>query len=181
LGLTIPVALALTIAMRFLWHEKVGKVIVVLFLGITLLEASKFIYRDYFTSYQMNTTAGSYREQKEVTEWLVDDNKGREFGYYVYTPSTYTYGMDYLLWWETKSRGLKKPENKKLQTTYLILYPPLENDKGAHAYWKNTKVRTQAKVVGEKTFDSGIIVEKLSIEPGEPEVDPTINQNLIFR
>lgn len=181
LGLTIPVALALTIAMQFLWRDKAGKVIVILFLAITLYEAGKIIYRDYATPYQMNTTAGSYKQQKEVSEWLINDSKGSEFGYFVYTPSTFTYGMDYLLWWETKSHGLAKPENKKLQTTYLILYPPLENDKGAHAYWKKTKVRTQAKVISKKTFNSGIIIEKLSIEPGEPEADPTINQNLIFR
>lgn len=181
LGLTVPVALALTIAIQFAWRNKIGKIFVILFLGISLFEAGKIVYRDYFTPYQMNTTAGSYREQKEVTEWLVNDSNGKEFGYYVYTASTYTYGMDYLLWWETRARGLAKPENRKLPTTYLILYPPLENDEGAHAFWKRTKVRTQSEVVGKKTFDSGIIVEKLSVKPGEPDIDPTLNQNLIFR
>lgn len=181
LGLTIPVALAVVFMVKHIWKEKVGRMIVVAFIFLTLFEAGKLLYSHYLMPYKENETAGSYKNQKEISEWIIRDSKGTEFGYFTYTPSTYTYGMDYLLWWETKSMDLKKPENKKLPMTYLILYPPLENDAGAHTFWKKTKVRTNAKVVSKKTFDSGIIVEKLSVGPNEPEVDPTLNQNLIFR
>lgn len=181
LGLTIPVAMAMTIALKQLWKNKVGKILVVLFVGITIIETGRILYQQYLIPYKTNTTSGSYVQQKKVTEWIMQDSKGEKFGYFVYTPSTFTYGMDYLLWWESKLRGLEKPESKKYATTYLILYPPLDNDQGAHAFWKKTKVRTNAKVIARQKFESGIIVEKLAVPAGEPEADPTLNQNLIFR
>lgn len=181
LGLTIPAALAMTIALKHLWRHQVAKILVVLFIGLTVIDAGRILYLNYLTPYKHDTSSGSYIQQKKVTEWIMQDSRGEKFGYFVYTPSTFTYGMDYLLWWESKSRNLEKPESKKYPTTYLILYPPLENDQGAHAFWKKTKVRTQAKVVDRKKFESGIIVEKLSMLQGEPEADPTLNQNLIFR
>lgn len=139
------------------------------------------IYHQYFIPYEMNKTAGSYLNQKEVAEWIIEDSDGEDFGYFVYMSSTYTYPMDYLLWWETKSRGLNTPVSEKKETTYLIMYPPLQDDDGAHDFWKETKVRTEAEVVERKEFIGGIMVEKLSVDPDEEPADPTYHQNLIFR
>ena len=181
LGLTIPVALAFALISRHLWQHIIGKIVFVLFVAVTLFEASTMIYTNYFTPYEMNTTAGSYQNQKEVAEWILNDSNKEQFGYFVYTPSTYTYGMDYLLWWEAKIHGQAKPESVKHKLTYLILYPTLENDLGAHTFWKRTKVRTNAKVMEKKQFEGGIIVEKLSVDPKEAPADATYQQNLIFR
>lgn len=181
LGLTIPVALALTVIGKHLWSTVSGKMLIAFFVSITVIVAGQQIMKEYVTPYHDNQTSGSYKNQKAVAEWIMQDSNGKAFGYFVYSPSTFTYGMDYLLWWETKSKGLPKPESKKLPTTYLILYPPLANDHGAHAFWKKTKIRTNARVLAKKTFKGEIIVEKLAIGANEPEADPTYNQNLIFR
>lgn len=180
-GLTIPVALALTVIIKNLWSNSIGKALAILFFSITLITAGQMIYKNYFTPYTMDMTSGSYQNQKKVTEWIYNDSKAQSFGYFVYTPSTYTYTMDYLLWWESKLQGKAKPESNKLPITYLILYPTLANDLGAHAFWKKTKVRTEGKVLQRKVFEGDIVVEKLAIDPKEPPADPTYNQELIFR
>jgi hypothetical protein len=177
LGLTIPVCLAMLFLFKFLWKMNYGKVVLLLFFFVTLLQAVTLIAKPYVH----DETSGSYSNQKAVAEWITNDSKGQNFGYFVYGPSTYTYGMDYLLWWEAKSQGKVKPESKKNPVTYLILYPALEHDGGAHSFWKNHKIRTKAKIIGKREFKCGIIVEKLQIGPGELPVDPTYYQNLIFR
>jgi 4-amino-4-deoxy-L-arabinose transferase-like glycosyltransferase len=177
LGLSIPIALAMAFVFKTLWSNNVGKVLLILFLCVTLFETGKLLIKPY----EQDTTSGSYKNQKEVADWIINDSKGKKVGYFVYGSSTYTYGMDYLLWWAAKSFDTTKPESKKLPTTYLILYPALENDDGAHAFWKKHKVRTTAKAIGRKKFETGIIVEKLQIDPNEQPEDPTYHQNLIFR
>lgn len=181
LGLSIPVTLAFAVALHKLWPQKVGRVLVILFIAFTVFEAGKIIVGDYFRPYTFNNTSGTYRNQKQVADWIFEDSRGKPFGYYVYTPSTYTYGMDYLLWWDSKVLGQTKPESEKLPTTYLILYPTLDNDKGAHTFWKKAKIKTSAEVVARKQFEGGIIVEKLKVSPTEPPADPTYHQDLIFR
>ncbi len=181
LGLTVPVALAAVLIFRYLWRTRVGKVLVILFLGLTILETGKLLYSNYLLPYQQNMTSGSYQNQQVVARWIMNDSKGKPFGYFVYTPSTFTYGMDYLLWWEAKQAAMATPTSTKKETTYLILYPPLENDKGAHAFWKKYKIKTAGKVITRKEFTGGIIVEKLAIDPKEEPADPTYNQELLFR
>jgi hypothetical protein len=61
------------------------------------------------------------------------------------------------------------------------MYPHLENDLGAYAYWKKNMLHTNGKVLLTKTFTGGIIVEKLQIDTKEPAVNPNYYQNLIFR
>ena len=177
LGITVPVAIGLSVISTTVWKEIYGKVLVILFVSITLWIAGTKI----FTPYHPDKTAGSYLNQKYVVDWILHDTHGEKVGYFVYTPETFTYGMDYLLWWKSKQLHTMQPVSEKLPVTYLILYPAPTGDEGAHAFWKKTKVRTNASVIERKQFPSGITVEKVSIKPDEPPVDPTYFQNLIFR
>ncbi len=176
-GLTVPIAMAITYLVHTLRKHTIIKLLIVLFVSVTLFEAGISIA----TPHKQNTTSGSYKNQQDVAEWIIKDSGGKEFGYYVYTAETYTYGMDYLMSWKAKKYNFPKPESKKLPTTYLILYPTLEGDAGAHAFWKKHKIKTTAAVSLKKEFSGGIIVEKLSIKPGEEPSDPSYHQNLIFR
>jgi hypothetical protein len=181
LGLSIPISFALLFVIRSLWKKTYAKVLLLIFFSVTLFETGKLLANDYFVSYKQDQTSGSYQNQLETAEWIVKDSKGRKFGYYVYTPATYTYGMDYLMWWESKKYNITKPESQKIPLTYLILYPTLEGDPGGHIYWKTHKINTTAKVISKKEFKGGIIVEKLEIKPGEKAADSSYYQNLIFR
>lgn len=180
LGLTIPVVFAFCLIVKFVNKEIFGKVLVGTFIILSVYYAFLQIGNLYFKSYQRNQTSGSYLNQKEVVDWIFKDSKGEKFGYFVYTPETFTYGMDYLMQWVGKNNGYI-PQSEKIRTTYLILYPYLDNDKGAYDFWKKNRIRTQAKIVEKKTLNGGIIVERLEISKSEPEVDPNYYQNLIFR
>jgi hypothetical protein len=177
LGVTVPIGLAVSIICVKIWNQQFGKILVILFIGLNLFYASTIITAPY----QQNLTSGSYINQKQVSEWILQDSKGKKVGYFVYTPETFTYGMDYLLWWESKNKGVVQPVSQKLPISYLILYPRLAGDDGAYTFWKKMKLKTSAQVIEKKMFPGGITVEKLAIKPGEKPVDPTYYQNLIFR
>ena len=180
-GLLIPVTFAFGIAMREVWKNVFGKALVVLFFLVTILNVSVSLHNQYLVRYQVNVTAGSYKSQQAVVEWICKNSGSGRFGYFVYTPEIFTDGMDYLFYWYGKRNPTTIFENKKDLTTYLILYPHLANDNGAYAFWKKNVLHTQGKIVETKIFTSGITVEKLSIQNPEPPVDPNYYQGLIFR
>ncbi len=180
LGLTIPVAFGFALLMQQISSKKVGLVLVVLFFVVTSLPILESLKQQYAIPFSPNQTAGSYQVQKSIVAWIIKDSKGSNFGYFVYTPETFTYGMDYLFWWLGKSSGYM-PESKKLPTTYLVMYPPLAGDANAHEYWKTHVLHTTGTVMLRKVFPGNIIVEKLVIPVNDPQVDPNYYQNLIFR
>jgi len=181
LGLLIPVALAFYLAIITVWENIVGKILVSLFFIITFLNVFTFIQNQYFQKYQLNNSSGSYLNQKAVVDWIFKDAGSGKFGYFVYTPETFTHGMDYLISWEAKSNPGKIPSTNKELTTYLILYPHMARDEGAYTFWKKNVIRTQGQVILQKKFKGGITVEKLLIEKFEPAVDPNYYQGLLFR
>lgn len=180
-GLIIPIILAFYIAIITIWSYPLGKAVVIFYFVVSFFIAFSYIQNQYFKEYLQNSTSGSYLNQKMVVEWIYDDAKSGKFGYFVYTPETYTHGMNYLIDWENKNHDGVVLENHKEKITYLILYPKLANDHGAHDFWKKYVIKTDSRVLERKTFPGGIIVEKLQIDPNEPPVDPNYHQGLIFR
>ena len=150
------------------------------FVLLLLIGSFQLLYSQYSLAYR-NTTAGSYKNQKAVVDWIFKDADGKKFGYFVYTPEIFTSGMDYLFWWEGTEIYNNPPVNAKQEITYLVMYPPLQYDVGAHEYWKKNVIRTRGKVVRTKSFTGKIIVQKLQIPPDDPAPDPNYYQNLIFR
>lgn len=181
LGLLIPVALAFYLAIATVWKSVFGKALVILFFAFTFLNVSVFLQSQYLQKYQLLNSAGSYKNQKAVVEWIYKDAGVGNFGYFVYTPEVYTHGTDYLISWYGKNNSKTILETKKDKATYLILYPHMANDNGAYDFWKKNVLRTQGKVILSKVFYGGITVQKLLIENPEPPVDPNYYQGLIFR
>ena len=180
-GLLIPVILAFYLALTLVWENTLGKVLVVLFFGLTLFNFGLYIGNQYLGKYQENTSSGSYKNQKTVVEWLYKDAGKGKFGYFVYTPETYTHGMDYLIWYYGKKNPNTFFESQKDSITYLILYPHTSNDEGAYDFWKKNVVRTSGKILETKEFTGGITVQKILIGDKESPVDPNYYQGLIFR
>ncbi len=181
LGLLVPVVLAFYLALQAIWKNSLGKILTTLFFVIAFFNVSNFIQSQYFQKYQPNDTAGSYKNQLAVVEWIYRDAGKGKFGYFVYTPEIYTHGMDYLISWEAKNYPDEIFTTNKERTTYLILYPHLANDEGAYDFWKKNTLKTTGKLILTKTFNGGITVEKLLIDKNEPEVDQNYYQGLIFR
>jgi 4-amino-4-deoxy-L-arabinose transferase-like glycosyltransferase len=178
LGLTIPMAFMVGLSVKNIWRYQLGKVLVITFIGVNSILAIQYLIPQY-TAYSPNQTGGAYKNQVEIVDWIFEDSKGKEFGYFVYDPTTYTYGMNYLMEWKGEKTGYV-PKSQKLPTTYLIMGKPLDNDNGAHAFWKKNVIKTTGRVVTRKEFKGGVVVEKLSVGKEEPE-DPNYHQNLIFR
>ncbi len=180
LGLIIPIALFVGIGSTMLWKEKVGKLLIGVFLLLQIGLALSMSVPQYLTDYK-NTTPGSYKNQKAVVDWIFKDANGKKFGYFVYTPEVFTVGMDYLFWWEGTKIYHNPTDDIKEKITYLVLYPPLEGDNEAHTFWKKSAIRTKGIILQTKLFPGRIIVEKLDIPSDDPDPDPNYYQNLIFR
>lgn len=181
LGLSVPSVLFVTLALYSLKDTLIGKMSLIIVIGLLVAFSVNTVAMHYMNPYVPNGTAGSYRSQKEAVDWVFADAQGKPFGYFVYSPDTFTYGMDYLFWWiGTKQYGVN-PESKKLQPTYLILYPANLGDTHASVFWKEHVLHTKGKVIAKKTFESGISVEKIIPAADEPPVAETYHQNLIFR
>lgn len=178
LGLTIPIVLFFALCVKNIKHTIWGKLFIFLFMLINFCLV--FNHLSMFNKYQQNLTAGSFRNQENVVNWIISDSKENKFGYFVYTPETFTYGMDYLMWYKTKNLG-GTAESKKLSTSYLIMYPPLEGDSSAHLFWKENIIKTKTKSINTKIFPGNIIVEKVDLSKDTEEVDQNYFQNLIFR
>jgi hypothetical protein len=181
LGLLIPIAIVFYIATMKIWENVLGKILVITFFILTFLNVFSYLQSQYLKDYLRNNSSGSYLNQKSVIDWIYKDAGKGTFGYFVYTPEVYTHGTDYLISWYGKKYPQTRFENKKDTITYLILAPHLTNDEGAYAFWKKNTIRTNAKVVLTKTFNGNITVQKLSIDSGEPDVDPNYYQGLMFR
>lgn len=173
----------LALSIQRIFTKGIGyKILVVVFLILAISPAIAWIKDNYFNPVEyIPSSDGSYRNQLEVARWVLEDTGNKEYGYFVYSPGILTYNMDYLLWWLSAKENRIAPSNKKHPTTYLILSPHPENDKGAYEYWKKNVVRTKGKVMTMKKFTSGILVEKLAIPSDDPAPDPNYYQNLIFR
>jgi hypothetical protein len=181
LGLLVPVAIAFYLAIAEVWKKVLGKVLVAIFFTLTLFYVASFLQSQYLAKYQTDSSSGSYKNQLAIVGWLYRDARSGRFGYFVYSPSVYTQGPDYLISWYGKNQPATTFESEKDRTTYLILYPHLANDNGAYDFWKKNVLRTNGKVILTKTFYGGITVEKLLIDKPEPPVDPNYYQGLIFR
>lgn len=181
LGLTIPVVFLFSLLISHVRKGAVGRGFVFVFMLTTFVLVATIIKSQYIPAYHADVSAGSYRNQKAVVDWIFQDANGQPIGYFVYTPETFTHGMDYLFWYDGKLHNMATPKNEKLPLTYLVLYPPLQNDRGAHEFWKKNTINTTGKVLTRKVFTGGIIVEKVAVTVGEGPVAPTYHQELIFR
>ncbi len=181
LGLTVPVAVIFYLSLTTIWKSTFGKIMTGLFFAIVTFYLFNNLSILYFQEYPESKSAGSYKNQKDVVDWIYKDRRNGELGYFVYTPETYTHGMDYLISQMGKKYPKIKAKNTKQEITYLILYPHLADDQKAHDFWKKNVVRTNGKVIYSKVFRGNIKVEKLLIENKEPSADPNYYQGLIFR
>lgn len=180
-GLLAPVTIGFSLLLYKIWENKIGKVLVIIFFIETFSFIGINIFNAYSSPYIDNPTAGSLLNQESVVNWVYQDAKGKPFSYFIYSPDTYTYNIDYLMWWKGISTYHYQSLQAKSENTYLIMYKPLTNDRNAHNFWIKNEIHTNAPVIETKIFTGDITVEKLHITQKEQPVDPNYYQGLIFR
>jgi hypothetical protein len=181
-AVSISSIMLFALAMKKITQYQVGKFFVVITLIIIAFPAVRSVYGIYIEDkYPSVEALGSYKNQLSVAEWVFGDAGREKYGYLVYTPQILTYNMDYLMWWEGKVKGYSNYSAGKLETTYLIMYPPDKGDRNAHDFWKKNIIKTNGKVLQSKKFNSGIIVQKIRVSDTEPSVDPNYFHGILFR
>ena len=177
LGLSIPIAFAFAISLNKVLQHKKLMLLPALFIILSLTFAGQNIKAPY----GKNLSSGSYQRQIEVVEYIFKDAKDEKLTYFVYTPHTYTYSMDYLFEYLGEKKYGYIPQSNKSESTYLILYPQLSGDEGAHIFWKENVINTQSSPSASIEFESGIVVEKIDLSSDTENLDPNYHQDLIFR
>ena len=177
----IPVVTSFIFAlsMKTISENIIGKIIVILTVILMTNPAINQLKYSYLAStYERSTSDGSYLNQLEVVDYIFTSDKSKSFGYFVYSPQIFTYGMDYLMWWRGKYLYGYEPVSQKSDTFYLIMYPPLIGDEGAHEFWQKNVLRTTSEVSGRKEFRGKIILEKRVKSEEEPPVDTNYYMNI---
>lgn len=181
IGLTIPAIFLFVLAIQINLQTQIGKIFIFLFFLITFFSIGNTLTQLYGRPYIPNQTSGSYKNQLHIVDWIFQDAQGKKIGYFVYTPETFTYGLDYLFWWRGTKQHKHIPTSQKVEQTYLLLSPPLQNDVHAHQFWKDNVIHVQGKIQKQKNFPGGVIVEKYKPIKNETPEEAHYHQNLIFR
>lgn len=126
----------------------------------------------------------SWTSLKKIAQTVIEKQKGKEFGYFVYSPDAYAYQQRYAMLYSFKAAHIKAFEYGKKSTTYVIASPPPENNPYmGHQWWIENKANIKAKPVEVKSFTSGYILQKFELSLDEQKIphDPNIELGLNFR
>lgn len=180
-SLIISAALLVAIALSELTNFRQGKPVLLILL-IAILIPSALYLSDKYPDLKKPAIEddSSYRLQLKVVEDIFSDAGNNKFGYFQYSSSTFTYSMDYLMWWLDVNYPANAT-NQKERITYLIMFKELSGDRKAHEFWKSNVVKISSQPTSRNQYKEGIVVEKYLLSDNEPLADPSYYQNLIFR
>lgn len=129
-------------------------------------------------------SANSWVGLTNVASKVVNIQKDKEFGYYVFSPDAYAYQERYSMLYNFKALNARAFEYTKKPVTYIIAAPPPSNDPYmTYVWWRINKVRIAAKPVQTVKFPNGFTVEKYILNEEERKIvhDKTIELGLHFR
>lgn len=141
----------------------------------------------YILSHQqsfMGKSSDSWISLKTVAQYVINEQKGKEFGYFVYSPDSFAYQQRYAMIYSFRNAGSKDFEYIKKPNTYVIASPPPgDNPYMKEDWWIKNEARISVLPVHKKYLPGGYIVEKFNLSSDEQEVahDPNIELGLHFR
>jgi len=110
----------------------------------------------------------SWKSLSNIAKEIVDMQKNREFGYFVYAPDAFGYQPRYAMIYNFKAAHAKAFEYVKKSTTYIIAAPPpADNPYMSYIWWRKIQVKILSEPVETKKFPSGFTIEKFNLSPGE--------------
>lgn len=126
----------------------------------------------------------SWTALKNVANSVADAEKGREFGYFVFSPDSYAYQQRYAMIYAFKAVNAKAFEYLKKPITYVIASPPPTNDPYmTYVWWVKNQVNISSSPSATKKFPGGYTTEKFNLSKEEQKVsfDNNIKLDISFR
>jgi hypothetical protein len=122
----------------------------------------------------------TWKVNEEAAKWVMDRAKG-EFGYYIYTPDLYGYGLGYALDFLDKANLGKRDE--KLEKTFLIMDPNVKENINGRENWKSGEVKIDRKADDQIELENGVRVEEFNLSESEMKVEsnPFLIKDVFFR
>jgi hypothetical protein len=138
----------------------------------------------YLKSSFMGKHPDSWISLSSVAKSVIREQKGKEFGYFVFSPDSFAYQPRYAMIYNFKTGAAKSSEYTKEATTYVIAAPPPpDNIYMNQDWWIRVLLKITSKPVEIKTFPSGYKIEKFNLTPEEQKIpfDKSIELGISFR
>ena len=116
----------------------------------------------------MGKDYNSWKSLELVAKEVIDLQKNKEFGYFVFAPDALAYQPRYAMIYNFKASHAKAFEYTKKPITYVIAAPPPGNNPYmTHVWWRKVQVKISSEPVETKKFPSGFTIEKFNLSPEE--------------
>lgn len=116
----------------------------------------------------MGINYNSWKSLSSVAENIIDLQKNKEFGYFVFAPDALAYQPRYAMIYNFKKTNVKAFEYTKKPITYIIAAPPPGNNPYmTHVWWRKVQVKILSEPSETKKLPSGFIIEKFNLSPEE--------------
>jgi hypothetical protein len=135
-------------------------------------------------TWNLGNSPDSWKGLHAVALEVAKEQKGEEFGYYVFAPDGFAYQPRYAMLYTFKEARAHSFEYSKKPTTYIIAAPPPKEDPYmTYVWWRKNSVRIQSSPVFVKKFPNGFTIEKYYLTPEEQRIqhDKTIELGIHFR
>lgn len=126
----------------------------------------------------------SWKGLSQVALGVANMEKGKEFGYFVFSPDSFAYQPRYAMIYNFKALHAKAYEYEKRETTIVIAQPPPANDKYMdYKWWVRVPVGITNKPTKIITFPDGYTVLEYHLTPAEQKIphDKAIELGIHFR
>jgi len=121
--------------------------------------------------FSMGRDYNSWKALSSIAKEVIDMQKNKEFGYFVFAPDALAYQPRYAMIYNFKKAGAKAFEYTKKPTTYVIAAPPPRNNPYmTHVWWRKVQVKISSEPVETKRFPSGFTIEKFNLSLEEQHV-----------
>lgn len=115
---------------------------------------------------------------------IAKDNRGKEFGYYVFAPDAFAYQPRYAMMYVFKKENLKAYEYKKIDKTLVIAQaPPINDPLMDYKWWVANPLKIQKDPASIREFPNKYKVAEYLLTEEEIEIkhDPSIELGIHFR
>ena len=116
----------------------------------------------------MGTDYNSWKSLSSVAKSIIDLQKNKEFGYFVFAPDALAYQPRYAMIYNFKVSHARAFEYTKKPITYVIAAPPPGNNPYmTHVWWRKVQVKISSEPTETKKFPNGFTIEKFNLSPEE--------------
>jgi len=147
------------------------------------------IFMSFYHMGESNSFIGkndsSWKFQSSLAQTVFNDAKGKEFGFFIYTPDIFAYSTKYpFVYHERKNPQTKMYIYERKPLTYLIIAPPpKEKPWMTGNWWKENKIGIRKKPDKVFPFENGYVIERYQLTEKDMKIptDQNLNDWIYFR